>query len=357
MPRSGPPICRTTTCASMPSTAPNRPVHVAVGLLFDRHQVFVTRRATDTHQGGKWEFPGGKCNPDEPVLAALERELHEELGIEVESAAPWMQVRHAYLDREVFLDVWQITAWRGDPHGREGQEARWCDIRNLPALDFPEADLPILRRLWLPPLYLISDATRFGKEEFLALLERALKAGARLIQLREPSMPQPEFRAYAKVVASLCQRYGARLLLNVDAKLAEEYGADGVHLNSRQLMALDRRPLGNALFVAASCHDREELRQAVRLGVDFAVLSPVAATASHPGVVPLGWDKFRALCGSVPLPVYALGGMRPGDLGLAHEAGARGIATVSGIWNAADIEGEVTACADQIFPATDARAR
>ncbi|MBI3576240.1 MAG: Nudix family hydrolase [Gammaproteobacteria bacterium] len=340
---------------------PNRPasaaVHVAVGLLFDRHRVFVTHRATDTHQGGKWEFPGGKCNPDEPVLAALERELHEELGIEVESAVPWMQVRHAYPDREVFLDVWQITAWRGNPRGREGQEARWCDIRNLPALDFPEADLPILRRLWLPPLYLISDAARFGKETFLEMLERALKAGARLIQLREPSMPQLEFGAYARTVAALCHRYGARLLLNADAKLVEECGADGVHLNSRRLMALDRRPLGNALFVAASCHNREELRQAVRLGVDFAVLSPVAATASHPGVVPLGWDKFRALCRSVPLPIYTLGGMRPVDLGLARDAGACGIATVSGIWGAADIEGEVAACADQVFPAADARAR
>ncbi|MBI3569879.1 MAG: Nudix family hydrolase [Gammaproteobacteria bacterium] len=341
----------------MPSTAANNPVHVAVGLLLDRHQVFVTRRAADAHQGDKWEFPGGKCNPGEPVLAALKRELHEELGIEVESAAPWMRVRHVYPNREVFLDVWQITAWRGNPHGREGQEARWCDIRNLPALDFPEADLPILRRLWLPSLYLISDAARFGKETFLEMLERALKVGARLIQLREPSMSQLEFCAYAGVVAALCHRYGARLLLNADAKLAKECGADGIHLNSRRLMVLDRRPLGNALFVAASCHDRGELRQAVRLGVDFAVLSPVAATASHPGVVPLGWDRFRALCGSESLPIYALGGMRPGDLGLARDAGACGIATVGGIWSAADIEGEVTACADQIFPAADARAR
>ncbi len=341
----------------MPSTAPNSPVHVAVGLLFDRHRVFVTRRAADAHQGGKWEFPGGKCNPGEPALAALKRELHEELGIEVESAAPWMQVRHAYPDREVFLDVWQITAWRGDPHGREGQEARWCDIRNLPALDFPEADLPILRRLWLPPLYLISDAARFGKETFLEILERALKAGARLIQLREPSMSQPEFRAYAGIVAALCHRYDARLLLNADAGLAEECGADGVHLNSRRLTALASRPLGNALFVAASCHNREELSQAVRVGVDFAVLSPVVATASHPGVVPLGWDKFRALCASASLPVYALGGMHPRDVRPAHAAGACGIATVSGIWNAADIEAAVAACADQVLPAAGARTR
>lgn len=341
----------------MPSTAPNSPVHVAVGLLRDRHRVFVTRRAADAHQGGKWEFPGGKCHPGELVLAALKRELHEELGIEVKSAVPWMQVRHAYFDRDVLLDVWHITAWHGDPHGREGQEARWCGIRDLPVPDFPEADLPILRRLWLPPLYLISDAARFGKETFLIMLERALKAGARLIQLREPSMAQPEFRAYAKVVAALCHRYSARLLLNADPAAVEECGADGVHLNSRRLMALNRRPLGNAFFVAASCHNREELGQAAHLSADFAVLSPVAATASHPDVAPLGWDKFRALCGSAPLPVYALGGMRPADLESARAAGACGIATVSGVWGASDIEAEVVACADQVLPVADARVR
>ena len=341
----------------MPNIAPETAVHVAVGIFLNRDQVFITRRDSNVHQGGKWEFPGGKCNPGEPVLAALKRELHEELGIEVESAIPWTQVHHVYSDREVLLDVWQITAWRGDPHGREGQEVRWCSIRNLPALDFPEADLPILRRLWLPSLYLISDATRFGKEKFLEMLERTLKAGARLIQQREPSMSQPEFRAYAGTVAALCHRYGARLLLSADPAVVEECGARR-RANSRRLMALDRRPLGNALFVAASCHNREELRQAVRLGMDFAVLSPVAATASHPGIVPLGWDKFRALCGSVPLPIYALGGMRPGDhLGVARNAGARGIATVSGIWSAANIEVAVTTCADQIFPAADAKAR
>ncbi len=341
----------------MPSTAASSPVHVAVGLLLDRQRVFITRRAADAHQGGKWEFPGGKCHPDEPVLAALKRELHEELGIEVESAAPWMQAHHAYPDREVFLDVWHVTAWRGEPHGRESQEARWYDVRDLPTLYFPEADLPILRRLWLPPLYLISDATRVGKEEFLVLLERALQAGARLIQLREPLMPLAEFREYARTVTARCHRYGARLLLNADAGVVEEYGADGVHLNSRRLMALDRRPLGNALFVAASCHNLEELMQARRIGADFAVLSPVAATASHPGVVPLGWPTFRALCASALLPVYALGGMHPRDLMQARDAGARGIAMVRGVWNTADIESIVTACGDQVFPAADAKAR
>ncbi len=329
----------------MPSTAASSPIHVAVGLLLDRDQVFITRRPANTHQGGKWEFPGGKLDDNEPTETALRRELYEELGIEVRASQPWMQVRHRYPDREVLLDVWRITAWDGAPHGREGQEARWASVRELPVLDFPEADLPILRRLWLPSLYLISDATRLGTQEFLLRLARALKAGARLVQLREPGMPASEFRALAVEVAGLCRRQGARLLLNAEPSLVMECGADGVHLNSRRLMMLKERPLSQRFFVGASCHDAQELAQATAVGADFVVLGPVARTASHPGGLPLGWDRVTALCRDARLPVYALGGMQPSDLPAARQAGARGVAMIRGIWDAASLEQAVAACA------------
>jgi len=328
----------------MPSTGVNGIVHVALGLLRDRDRVFVTRRAADAHQGGKWEFPGGKLDDNEPVETALRRELHEELGIDVRTAQPWMQVRHRYPDREVLLDVWRIAAWDGVPHGREGQEARWVAVRELPGLDFPEADRPILRRLWLPALYLISDAHRLGREEFLQRLERALAAGARLIQLREPDMPAREFRACAAEMAGLCHRYGARLLLNADPSLVGECGADGVHLNSSRLRALGERPLPGAFFVAASCHDAAELARAAALGADFAVLGPVARTASHPLAVTLGWEKFAALCREAQLPVYALGGMQPADLAAARGAGAQGIAMIRGAWHTEDPGRAIAAC-------------
>lgn len=327
----------------MPSTEPSPVIHVAVGLLLDRGRVCITRRPSSAHQGGKWEFPGGKLADDEPVPAALRRELHEELGIEVESAAPYMQVHHAYADRDVFLDVWRITAWRGVPHGREGQEARWVAIRELPSLDFAEADWPILKRLWLPPFYLVSDATRLGGERFLVLLERALAAGARLVQLREPQMPEREYLALARAVAQRCHRHGARVLLNAEPAWAGGCGADGAHLNSRRLMALRERPLPLRFFVGASCHTAAELGQASRIGADLAVLSPVAKTASHPQAKPLGWEKFRALCAGADLPVYALGGMRPPDLASARQAGAQGIALSGGLWLSDDIEGAVRA--------------
>jgi len=332
-----------TMSASMQSTGANLPVTVAVGILADQGRVFITRRFSNTHQGGKWEFPGGKIEPGENIISALKRELREELGIEVQNALPFMQIRHAYPDRDVFLDVWRVIDYHGTPHGREGQEARWISCAELPQMEFPQADWPILRRLWLPALYLISDSTRFGGDKFPALLERALRAGARLIQLREPHLSPAEYMSYAKQMAGLCHRYGAKLLLNADPEWVSVCGADGVHLNSRRLREWQKRPLGNEFWIGASCHNAEELNQAANVGADFAVLSPVAQTTSHPDTVPLGWETFSRLCAGAALPVYALGGMRAQDLGRAHRAGARGLAMVSEIWGSDSIEQVIAA--------------
>lgn len=326
----------------MPITAVDPVVHVAVGLLIEGANVFITRRSIERHQGGLWEFPGGKLDKDEDVRLALERELHEELGIEVQAATPFVQVRHAYPDRTVLLDVWRIERWQGAPHGREGQEARWAAIGTLTVADFPAADRPIVRRLQLPPLYLITDSRRFGGARFLSLLERALAAGARLVQLREPHLDDAAFVAQARTVAALCRRYGAKLLVNADPSLVVACGADGVHLNSRRLRALPARPLDENALVAASCHNREELEHAQNLALDFAVLGPVQPTASHPDAMALGWDKFQTLCAGLHLPVYALGGMCVDDLPQARAAGAQGLAMVRGVWSAADMETTLT---------------
>lgn len=307
-------------------------VHVVAGLLVDRDRIFITRRPEDRHQGGKWEFPGGKVDPGEPPVAALRRELQEEIGIVVQEAVPYAQVRHAYTDLEVLLDVWRIERYDGAPHGREGQEARWAPVGELWPSEFPAADRPILRRLQLPALYVISAVARFGPDAFAARLTRLLEAGVRLVQLREPGMSAEQLCACAARLAALCHRFGARLLVNSAPELAVAAGADGVHLNSRRLNALRSRPLDADFWVAASCHDLDELRHAEAIDADFAVLSPVKPTSSHPAVSALGWDRFRELCRAVSLPVYALGGMVPGDLPVAQQAGAQGIAMLSAAW-------------------------
>ena len=119
-------------------------IHVAVGLVLDSDRVFVAQRDQDAHQGGLWEFPGGKVDAGETVEAAVSRELNEELGIFVDYAEPVMQIKHDYTDRIVLLDVWQIARYRGEPSGCEGQPVKWLAINELLAEQFPAANQAIV---------------------------------------------------------------------------------------------------------------------------------------------------------------------------------------------------------------------
>lgn len=124
-------------------------VHVAVGIVAGADgAVLITRRPDHVHQGGLWEFPGGKVEHGESVVAALGRELREELGIAVRAAKPLLQTGHAYPDnRRVLLDVWRVTDFEGEPHGREGQPLVWASPGEMEQYTFPAADAPIIAAL------------------------------------------------------------------------------------------------------------------------------------------------------------------------------------------------------------------
>ncbi|MDG1066134.1 MAG: 8-oxo-dGTP diphosphatase MutT [Luminiphilus sp.] len=123
-------------------------LHVAVGVLTDAEgRILIARRSAKRHQGGFWEFPGGKVEPGEAVAEALARELEEELGISVEASSPFLEVRHDYGDRKVFLDVHRVTAWRGEPRGLEGQPLAWTLPSSLGDFDFPQGNVAIVEKL------------------------------------------------------------------------------------------------------------------------------------------------------------------------------------------------------------------
>ena len=123
-------------------------VTVVVGILIDGvGRVLVTRRAPDAHQGGLWEFPGGKVESDENLLEALARELREELGVLVETTEELMVLEHDYGDKRVRLDVHCVTRWSGEPLGLEGQPLAWQRPEQLRDSAFPAANRPILERL------------------------------------------------------------------------------------------------------------------------------------------------------------------------------------------------------------------
>lgn len=130
----------------MPNIAPEKKrVHVAVGVISDgANKILVARRAEHLHQGGLWEFPGGKVEAGESVRDALQRELSEELAIQVTSCEPLLTIAHDYNDKSVLLDVWWVGAFHGEPHGREGQPLQWVDAVELRSLQFPAANMSII---------------------------------------------------------------------------------------------------------------------------------------------------------------------------------------------------------------------
>lgn len=309
-----------------------RRIEVAAAVIYDTAGRFLlAQRPPGKAYAGYWEFPGGKVEPGESAADAMQRELHEELGITVESVCPWLTRDFDYEHADVRLRFFRIYRWHGVPHGREGQSFAWQDTIALNVSPILPANGPILRALGLPSEYGITQAAESGIEPFMLRLQRALDRGLRLIQIREKDMPAPALRVFARQVITLAHRYGARVLLNGDTQLAAEVGADGVHLTAAQTASLTERPALD--WVGASCHDSTELSQAVQLGVDFVVLGSVMPTLSHPGAPVLSWEGFAQCVQNTPLPVYALGGMRHGDLPAARQCGAHGIAMQRGAWD------------------------
>ena len=290
----------------------------------------LAQRPPDKIWAGYWEFPGGKVEPGETPRHALVRELREELGIEVETAYPWITRVFTYPHATVRLNFFRVTSWSGELHPHEGQQFAWQHPPEVLVSPVLPANAPILRALELPPLYAISNAAELGVEEFLRRLEIALANGLRLVQLREKNLSRDALRELARRVVGLAHAHGARVLLNGDVELAQEVGADGVQLTGTQLAQLSERPTLD--WCAASCHNAEELRQAEALGCDFALLSPVLPTKSHPGAPHLGWENFESIAAGSTMPVYALGGLTHDDMQISWQKGAHGIALLRQAW-------------------------
>jgi len=293
-------------------------------------RVLLAQRPSGKPYAGYWEFPGGKVEAGESLEAALARELHEELGIVVTRACRWITRVFEYPHAIVRLNFFRVFDWQGEPHPHEGQVFSWQQPDAVEVTPLLPANFPVLKALSLPPLLGITHAESLGLDTFLARLDIALANGLRLIQLRDKTLPEEARLVLARETVRRAHRYGARVLVNGDPALAHTAGADGVHLDSTAAARLTARP--DYDWIGVSCHDAAELAHAAAIEADFALLSPVLPTLTHPGAATLGWDTFSALAAASPIPVYGLGGLGRDDVALAQSHGAHGVALLRGAW-------------------------
>ena len=302
-----------------------KPISIVIGIVNNSAgEIFITRRSNTLHQGGLWEFAGGKVERGETLEIALARELKEEIGIEMIAAKPLISLSHEYSDCVVELHVFSIVKYEGEAQSRLNQEWAWVKIEDLENYAFPAANKAILTACRLPAHYaILNDNTG----DLWLKLKALLAQGVTLIQARLKNLTASEAREFLEIAYPLCQSKSAWLLVNSGTANAFDMPSDGIHLTSGDLLALDSRP-ENLRWLAASCHNQAELEHAEKIGVDFAVLAPIMKTTTHPETIPLGWAVFSEWINECNVPIYALGGMKKTDLETAQFHGGQGIAGI-----------------------------
>ncbi len=310
-------------------------VRVAVAVIYNksRDKVLISRRKKGQHLAGLWEFPGGKIEADENTQSALYREIFEELGIEINKAEPLKTISYQYPDKNVLLDVWSVYEWTGQPKGMENQHIEWTYIKDLDKHDFPDANKFIIKAIKLPALYLISQSDFQEASYLLDTLQSCLQAGVKVFQVRLANRYKFAFNELMVELYNLCQEHETKLILNGTPEEIKKYNIHGVHLKAHNLFKYSERPVDKSYLLGVSCHTEEELERSLQIEADYVFLSPIKKTISHPESQPIGWERFREMCASTNIPVYALGGMSIEDLKLSKNNGAQGIAMISEIWN------------------------
>ncbi len=328
----------------MPNTVPetlfpdqSRPVLHVVAAVIENEQgeILISQRAKELHQGGLWEFPGGKVEANETVKSALCRELREELGITPTRYHPLITIPYTYPEHHVLLDVWRVTDFSGIASGLEQQPVIWVKRAELDEYKFPPANHPIINAARLPDTLLITPEPGVKSQwgEFLDRIDTLSQNGISLILLRSKQLSDSDYRTLAHMVVEVTSIDDCQVLLNSNWDDVMDSRAAGLHLTQSQLQSQAKMVQRSGLLLSTSCHNQTELVAAVNAQVDFALLSPVKATRSHPQATPIGWHQFNQLVYEVTLPIYALGGLSDSDLQDAKQYGAQGIAAISSLWN------------------------
>lgn len=188
-------------------------------------------------------------------------------------------------------------------------------------------------------LYAVTDRAWTGEQTLYEQVEAALKGGVTCVQLREKEMDETAFLQEAKDICALCHRYGVPFIVNDNVDVAIACQADGIHVGQEDMAAGEvRRRVGDAMLLGVSVHTVEEARRAVRNGADYLGLGAVFPTSTKTDVDQMTNETLRAICDAVDVPVVVIGGINRGNLLKLSGSGVDGVALVSAIFSAEDIE-------------------
>lgn len=188
-------------------------------------------------------------------------------------------------------------------------------------------------------LYAVTDRAWVGELTLYQQVEAAIRGGATCVQLREKQLDKDAFLAEARQIAALCKAHGVPFIINDDLDIALACGADGVHVGQDDMPAAEvRRRAGRDLIVGVSAHNVAEARKAAADGADYLGAGAVFSTSTKQDVTALSHEGLKAICDAVDIPVVAIGGINARNLPELKGTGVDGVAVVSALFGADDIE-------------------
>lgn len=190
-------------------------------------------------------------------------------------------------------------------------------------------------------LYAVTDRAWIGKQSLYEQVESALKGGATCVQLREKELDDETFLNEAMEISALCKRYGVPFFINDNVEIAIKCHADGIHVGQEDMEAAQvRQRVGNDMMIGVSAHSVEEALKAVKNGADCLGVGAMFSTSTKTNVNVLPKETLRDICAAVDIPVVAIGGIGKSNISQLAGTGVDGVALVSAIFAADDIENE-----------------
>ena len=188
-------------------------------------------------------------------------------------------------------------------------------------------------------LYAITDRRNLDKKMFFEKIEEALQGGVTILQLREKELDEDSFINEAIEVKNICRKHGVPLIINDNVNVALKSGADGVHVGVED-MPIDeiRRTVPDSFIIGATCKTVEQAQSAERLGADYMGVGAVFPSPTKKNAVRLTREQLKEICSSVSIPAVAIGGITLENVGELQGGGMSGIAVVSAVFSADDIQ-------------------